>query len=100
MGGEWGIPLLQDQRPEDSGRCGACNPNSARQAIDAQPEIGALLPCKVVVRTDVAGAVYVEFMDPGAILKLTEHLDAAKLFGEVLPACPGAGYAARSATAW
>lgn len=62
---------------------GACNPNFARQAIAAQPEIGALLPCNVVVRTDAAGAVHVEFMDPDAILKLTEHPDVAKLAGEV-----------------
>jgi len=62
---------------------GACNPNFARQAIAAQPEIGALLPCNVVVRTDAAGAVRVEFMDPEAIMKLTDHPDVAKLGAEV-----------------
>jgi len=62
---------------------GACNPNFARQAIAAQPEIGALLPCNVVVRTDAAGAVRVEFMDPEAIMKLTGHPDVAKLGAEV-----------------
>jgi len=60
-----------------------CNPNFARQAIEAQPEIGALLPCNVVVRTDAAGAVHVEFMDPDAIMKLTDHPAVARLGAEV-----------------
>ena len=43
---------------------GACNPHLAAQALDAQPQIGVLLPCNVVVRQ--AGAdVVVEAMDPG-----------------------------------
>jgi uncharacterized protein (DUF302 family) len=62
---------------------GACNPNFARQAIAAQPEIGALLPCNVVVRSDAAGAVRVEFMDPDAIMKLADHPDVAQLGAEV-----------------
>jgi uncharacterized protein (DUF302 family) len=62
---------------------GACNPNFARQAIEAQPEIGALLPCNVVVRADAAGAVHVEFMDPDAIMKLTDHPAVARLGAEV-----------------
>jgi uncharacterized protein (DUF302 family) len=62
---------------------GACNPNLARQAIEAQPEIGALLPCNVVVRQDAGGAVRVEFMDPQAVLGLVNHPAVDKLGGEV-----------------
>lgn len=62
---------------------GACNPQLARRAIEAQPEIGALLPCNVVVRQDAAGAVRVEFMDPQAVLGLVNHPDVTKLGGEV-----------------
>jgi len=49
---------------------GACNPTFAHKAIETEPSIGLLLPCNVVVRQDEAGAVFVEAMDPGAVLDL------------------------------
>lgn len=52
---------------------GACNPPLADRAIAAEPSIGLLLPCNVVVRQDDSGTVHVEFMDTDAILKLTEN---------------------------
>jgi len=62
---------------------GACNPRYASQAIAAEPEIGALLPCNVVVRQDAAGAVRVEAMDPIAVMALVEHPDVPALAREV-----------------
>ena len=62
---------------------GACNPMFASRAIAAEPQIGALLPCNVVVRQDAAGAVHVEVMDPNAILTLVDHPDVGALAGEV-----------------
>lgn len=62
---------------------GACNPQLAKAAIDAEPQIGVLLPCNVVVRTDVAGATRVEFMDPEAVLQLVGRPEVEPLATEV-----------------
>ena len=62
---------------------GACNPQFASQALAAEPAIGALLPCNVVVRVDAGGHTQVEFMDPDAVLRLVDHLEVARLAGEV-----------------
>jgi uncharacterized protein (DUF302 family) len=62
---------------------GACNPQLASKAIAAEPEIGALLPCNVVVRQDAEGSTRVEFMDPGAVLTLVDRPEIGGLAAEV-----------------
>jgi uncharacterized protein (DUF302 family) len=62
---------------------GACNPPLAHRAVEADPSIGLLLPCNVVVRKDEQGAVHVEFMDPEAVLKLVDKPGIATLAHEV-----------------
>jgi len=62
---------------------GACNPVLASQAIEAEPEIGLLLPCNVLVREDETGQVHVSFMDPGAVLGLVEDNRVEPLAGQV-----------------
>jgi uncharacterized protein (DUF302 family) len=62
---------------------GACNPPLAHQALEAEPAIGLLLPCNVVVRRDETGAVRVEVMDPIAVLRLVDNPAVAELAGEV-----------------
>ena len=52
---------------------GACNPALAYQAISAEPEIGLLLPCNVVVRAIDDATTRISFMDPEAVLQLVDQ---------------------------
>ena len=62
---------------------GACNPQFAHRALEAEPEIGTLLPCNVVVREQADGATRVDIMDPRSVLKLTERPEIAPIAEEV-----------------
>ena len=62
---------------------GACNPSFAAKALDAEPAIGLLLPCNVVVREDTSGHVHVEMLDPIALFALTGRADVEPLARDV-----------------
>ena len=49
---------------------GACNPNIAHKALQAESQLGLFLPCNVVVQEDEAGDVLVSVIDPVAMFEI------------------------------
>lgn len=54
---------------------GACNPPSAFKALQAEPHIGTMLPCNVVVQEWDDGKVEVSAIDPKASMMAVKNQD-------------------------
>ena len=61
---------------------GACNPPMAFKAIGAEPKIGAMLPCNVIVR-DIGGAIEVSAVDPVASMQAIDNPALGEIAGQV-----------------
>jgi uncharacterized protein (DUF302 family) len=62
---------------------GACNPPLAHRALEAEPPIGLLLPCNVVVREVEGGEVAVSIADPKAMFTLVDNPSVGPIAAEV-----------------
>jgi uncharacterized protein (DUF302 family) len=61
---------------------GACNPPLAHRAVTAEPSIGTLLPCNVILRAD-GDVTVVEAMDPAAAMAMSDTPEIAAVATEV-----------------
>ncbi|HZC74551.1 MAG TPA: DUF302 domain-containing protein [Gaiellaceae bacterium] len=51
---------------------GACNPPLAHRALDAEPDLGTLLPCNVVIY-EAGGETHISAIDPEKMLSIVEN---------------------------
>jgi uncharacterized protein (DUF302 family) len=62
---------------------GACNPVFADKVLQAEPNIGALLPCNVTLRETESGDIEVAIMDPSAAMAAVDNPAIEPLASEV-----------------
>ncbi len=61
---------------------GACNPANARKAIQAEEEIGLLLPCNVILY-EKAGGTAVSFIRAAAVMKMIDNPELREVASDV-----------------
>jgi uncharacterized protein (DUF302 family) len=61
---------------------GACNPPLAHRGLQAEPDLGLLLPCNVVVRVDERGATRVTALDPDVMVEVTGRAELGPVAAE------------------
>lgn len=61
---------------------GACNPPYAHRALELEPDLGALLPCNVVVHVQ-DGVTRVSAVDPVAMLSIVDNSELGAIADEV-----------------
>jgi uncharacterized protein (DUF302 family) len=62
---------------------GACNPPFAYRALQAEPQIGAMLPCNVIVRQLDDGKIEVAAVDPLASMQAIQNVELQKIAEEI-----------------
>ena len=62
---------------------GACNPQFAHRALQAENKIGTMLPCNVILRETEEGRVEVAAVDPIASMQAVANPSLGAIAGEV-----------------
>jgi uncharacterized protein (DUF302 family) len=62
---------------------GACNPPLAHKGLVEEPDLGALLPCNVIVYETDGGDVVVSAVDPQQLVGITENPDLDEIAVDV-----------------
>ncbi len=62
---------------------GACNPEFAYEALQAEDKIGTMLPCNVIVQERVKGEIEISAVDPMASMQAVENSSLGSLAKEV-----------------
>lgn len=62
---------------------GACNPVLANKALQAEPDLGLLLPCNVVIREEEDGSTTVAIVDPAAMFTVVDKPEMEDMASEV-----------------
>ncbi|MCC7478362.1 DUF302 domain-containing protein [bacterium] len=63
---------------------GSCNPALAREAIEAEPQIGALMPCNWTIQQDEEGRIEVSVMNPASLSQITGNAALQRVQERVL----------------
>ena len=62
---------------------GACNPALAKEGLDAESNLGTLLPCNVVVYETSEEEIVVSVVDPGTMLSVVDNPDLDSIADDV-----------------
>jgi len=62
---------------------GACNPPFACRSLNAEPAIGTMLPCNVVVQETERNRIEIDIIDPLAAMQTVENKDMKAIAGEI-----------------
>jgi uncharacterized protein (DUF302 family) len=62
---------------------GACNPTLAYRALQAEPHIGAMLPCNVIIRELEDGKMEVAAEDPAVSMQAVNNRELQAIAGEI-----------------
>jgi len=62
---------------------GTCNPHYAYKALQAEPKIGVMLPCNIIIQELDDGVIEVSAVDPLASMQAIQNQELQAVAGEI-----------------